>query len=258
MIGVFDSGVGGLTVLSKIRQHCPELPLMYVADSLFAPYGELSAVKVQERSVRLSQWLLDQGCDLIVVACNTATALAIDHLREDITVPIVGVEPGIKPAALNSKTHTIGILATENTVVSQRYTHLMERFLPNVEVLSQGCSGLADAIEQASDNTYFLLKKYIDPMVSRGADHLVLGCTHYPLVKDPLKAIVPENVTIVDTSDAIALEVKRRYLNEVGSNIGDGSTQLFVTGELTRFTEVVNYYESLRWLIEKPVTSLEL
>jgi glutamate racemase len=258
MIGVFDSGVGGLTVLSKIRQHCPEVPLTYVADSLFAPYGELSAAKVQERSLRLSQWLLDQGCTLIVVACNTATALAIDHLRDVLPVPIVGVEPGIKPAALNSKTHTIGILATENTVVSQRYRHLMERFLPNVEVLSQGCAGLADAIEQASDNTSVLLKKYTEPMVSNRADHLVLGCTHYPLVQEQLKVLIPDHVIIVDTSEPIAMEVKRRYRNEAGSSDRDGTTRLFVTGNLTRFNEVVGFYESLRWLVETPVECLSL
>jgi glutamate racemase len=258
MIGVFDSGVGGLTVLSQIRQQCPDVPLMYVADSAFAPYGDLTVEKVQERSVKLSQWLLDQGCSMIVVACNTATALAIEHLRDTFSVPIVGVEPGIKPAALNSKTQTIGILATENTVVSQRYRTLLERFLPNVEVLSQGCMGLADAIEQASPNTQALLLEYTAPMLAKSADHLVLGCTHYPLVKEQLQAIVTEQVTIVDTSCAVALEVKRRYQNEIGDLAGDSTISLFVSGNSEHFAKVVNSYQALCWLVVTPIAQVNI
>ncbi|MFQ3229806.1 glutamate racemase [Reinekea sp.] len=253
MIGVFDSGVGGLTVLSSVAQLMPNTSLIYVADRAHAPYGDLTEAKLLQRSRLITQWLIAQGCSLIVIACNTATALAIDTLREEFDLPIVGVEPGVKPAAISSQSHCIGIMATENTVASSRYKRLLERFMPSVKIISQGCMGLADAIEQDSNKIAALLERYSQPLISAGADQLVLGCTHYPLVKDQLSALVGRKIQIVDTSDAVALEVKRRYLNVPNTEEQNASIALFSTGSDLSINRTVRAYASLSWLIETPV-----
>ena len=256
MIGVFDSGVGGLTVLTQIKQRLPTTPLVYVADHAFSPYGDLSQAQVLQRSLWLSAWLIEQGCELIVVACNTATAIAIDELRRQFSVPIVGVEPGIKPAALSSKTQKIAILATENTLASQRYKQLIERFMPNVEVISQGCSGLADAIESAPEKVDVLLKRYALPLVERDVDQIVLGCTHYPLIKSQLKLLLPASISIVDTSDAIALEVVRRLPSSSAPLANIGEVSLNTTGEQSHFHNVLARYELLQWLHGQCITKI--
>ena len=210
MIGVFDSGLGGLTVLNSIRCLLPDQSLIYVADQAYTPYGDQSEATVTQRSREISQWLIEQGCQLIVIACNTATAIAIDQMRREFSVPIVGVEPGVKPAALHSRTRKIGILATENTVASQRYQRLIQAFLPNVQVISQGCSGLADAIESDPEAIQPLLQKYLCPLLDEGVDQVVLGCTHYPLIRSQIEQLAGARARVIDTSDAIAMEVRRR------------------------------------------------
>jgi glutamate racemase len=258
MIGVFDSGIGGLALLSHIRAQLPDTPILYLADQAYAPYGDLTHDRVVERSRVISQWLQAQGCTLVVVACNTATALAIEALRTFCAIPIVGVEPGIKPAALQSLSQRIGILATENTVASTRYLLLLERFLPDVEILSQGCAGLADAIEQQSEDLDQRLLRYCQPLIDWGVDQIVLGCTHYPLVKERIALLVGPQVTIVDTSGAIALEVKRRYPQLRTGPHGDTSSALYTTGSAVRFDSSVRAYPRLAWLQDLASTELTL
>lgn len=253
MIGVFDSGVGGLTVLSSVARLMPDTSLIYLADRAHAPYGDLTEDKLLQRSRVITQWLISQGCSLIVVACNTATAIAIDVLRDEFKVPIVGVEPGVKPAAISSQSHSIGIMATENTVASARYKNLLERFMPSVNIISQGCTGLADAIEQNSSDIEALLQRYSQPLITAGADQLVLGCTHYPLVKDQLKALVGNNIQIVDTSDAVAYEVKRRYLTIPSEHRSTSTIALYTTGSDLSIKRTVKAYPGLSWLSETPV-----
>jgi len=253
MIGIFDSGVGGLTILSKIRELLVETPLVYVADHAYAPYGDLTHENVTDRSIAITQWLIDKGCSLVVVACNTATAISVDALRRQFDVPIVGVEPGVKPAAINSITQRIGILATENTVASQRYQCLLERYLPDVEIISQGCGGLADAIEKKSPDIDHLLKKYCEPLIEKNVDQIVLGCTHYPLVKDRLKQIAGENISVIDTSEAIAQEVKRRLYVGVDA-VSSVSIRLHTTGATPQLVDVVKAYKSLDGLRDVTVT----
>jgi glutamate racemase len=248
MIGVFDSGVGGLTVLSQIRAQLPDTPILYLADQAHAPYGDLTQARVIERSRLISQWLQTQGCTLVVVACNTATALAIDALRASFDIPIVGVEPGIKPAAIQSLSQRIGILATANTVASDRYLRLLERVLPDIEILSQGCAGLADAIEQQSADLDQLLQRYCQPLIDQGVDQIVLGCTHYPLVKERIARLVGPQVTIVDTSGAIALEVKRRYPQDLAGPQVGAPIRLYTTGSAAEFDRLVGAYPLLAWL----------
>ncbi|WP_320825089.1 glutamate racemase [Reinekea sp.] len=258
MIGVFDSGIGGLTVLSHIRAQLPDTPIVYLADQAYAPYGDLTHDRVIERSRLISQWLLAQGCTLVVVACNTATAVAIEALRTGFAIPIVGVEPGIKPAALQSLSQRIGILATENTVASSRYLLLLERFLPEVEVLSQGCAGLADAIEQQSDDLDQRLRRYCQPLIDQGVDQIVLGCTHYPLVKDRIALLVGPQVAIVDTSGAIALEVKRRYQPPLTGPVVGAPIRLYTTGSAVRFDSLMRSYPMLAWLQDLAIAELTL
>ncbi|MEJ2042601.1 MAG: glutamate racemase [Reinekea sp.] len=245
MIGVFDSGIGGLTILTKIHQHLPDEALLYFADQAFSPYGNLSAQIITQRSELIIQYLIDQGAHLVVIACNTATAVAIDQMRERFSIPIVGVEPGIKPAALNSQTRKIGILATENTVASSRYTALMQRFVPHVEVLSQPCKGLADAIEQGSDEVPVLLEQYVGPLLEASIDHLVLGCTHYPLMKDKLAQMVSPGVMLVDTGDAVAMEVGRRLPERRAIPY---QITLMTSGQAEAFAKIILCYDDLRWL----------
>lgn len=213
MIGIFDSGVGGLTVARWVRQEIPEASIIYIADQGYAPYGNRPQWQLQQRCDHIVDWLVGQGAQLIIVACNTATAHCIDNLRDRLSVPIVGAEPGIKPAALGSKKGSIGILATENTIASERYRTLAAKFNPKTLIINQPCPGLADAIEQGPDNpdTHRLLHSFVPGLVAAGIDRLVLGCTHYPLVADHIQALAGEQVSLIDTGKAIAAEARRRY-----------------------------------------------
>ncbi|MHA7879249.1 MAG: glutamate racemase [Saccharospirillum sp.] len=213
MIGVFDSGVGGLTVTRWVHQALPGASLTYIADQAYAPYGNRPHGYLQQRCDRLADWLVGQGAHLIVIACNTATAHCIDRLRQRLNVPIVGVEPGIKPAALGSRRGSVGILATENTLASERYRTLAAKFNPNTRIINQPCPGLADAIEQGPHNPdiHRLLHDYVPGLVAEGIDRLVLGCTHYPLVADRIQQLAGQDIALIDTGRAIAAEVRRRY-----------------------------------------------
>ncbi|MFZ6765459.1 glutamate racemase [Undibacterium sp. Di26W] len=228
-IGVFDSGIGGLSVLRHIQQTLPNESLLYVADSGFAPYGDKSAVLILERSIAVTEFLLSQQIKALVIACNTATAAAIAHLRLHYPeLIIVGMEPGLKPAALLSQTKTVGVLATRSTLQSDKYQRLRTQLSveTGVEFISQACVGLVDQIEKAdinSEQIRILLKQYLTPLLDANADTLVLGCTHYPLVADLIRELIPElipklmtqhvagstAVQLVDTGQAVALHLQR-------------------------------------------------
>jgi glutamate racemase len=259
MIGVFDSGIGGLTVLSQIHQLLPATPLFYVADQKYAPYGNRSEDFVSERSMRITQWLIEQGCSIVVVACNTATAIAIDTLRQEFHIPIVGVEPGVKPAALHSVSQNIAILATDNTLASDRYQALLEQFLPEVEIVSQGCTGLAAAIEQCRDDIMVLLQDYCQPLIEKRVDQVVLGCTHYPLVKEEVSRLCGSQVSIVDTSRAIAEEVRRRFMNVTRSQAAHSGVTLFSThGSENYLSAAISRYQPLQIFADARITLLDL
>lgn len=256
MIGVFDSGIGGLTVLNKIQQLLPQQALVYVADQAYSPYGDQSEACVQQRSRRVTQWLIDQGADIVVIACNTATAIAIDPLRSQFNIPIVGVEPGVKPAALKSQTRKIGILATENTVASSRYKALIQQFLPNVMVISQGCSGLADAIEKDPEQVPHLLERYVTPLLDAGVDQIVLGCTHYPLIASQIETLAGHQARIVDTSEAIAQEVKRRL--PPGKDLNLPTLRWYSTRLAESQADLLSAYDSLNGLSNLKPAALDL
>lgn len=220
-IGVFDSGLGGLSVLQHIRQTLPHEALLYVADSGFAPYGDKTSAEILERSIAVTDFLLRKKIKALVVACNTATAAAIKHLRLHYPdLIIVGMEPGLKPASLLSKTKKVGVLATLSTIQSEKYQHLSTRLSAEtgVEFIPQACVGLVDQIEKAeanADQTRLLLKKYLNPLLDAKVDTLVLGCTHYPfvarLIQELTSAYIPDGgpITLIDTGKAVASQIQR-------------------------------------------------
>jgi len=210
-IGIFDSGIGGTSIWGEIETLLPFENCIYLADSKNAPYGEKSKEQILEFSIKNSEYLLAQGCKMIVVACNTATTNAIDFLRINYTVPFIGIEPAIKPAAINSKSKIIGVLATKGTLSSSLFHSTSKNHAAGITVLEQCGTGLVELIESGyleNEELYQLLVSYITPMLEKGMDYLVLGCTHYPYLIPILKKILPPNVMIIDSGQAVARQTK--------------------------------------------------
>lgn len=211
-VGVFDSGLGGLSVLAEIRKLLPQESLLYVADSAHVPYGEKSQQEIIERSLLLSGFLLDQGAKALVVACNTATAAAVQVLRERWpALHVVGMEPAIKPAVQCSHSGKIGVLATTGTLRSARFAALLERYSTGVQVFTQPCPGLVEQVEAGeleSETTKQLLAGFVQPLLDAGCDSLILGCTHYPFIRPLLRQLVDEDIAIIDTGEAVARRLR--------------------------------------------------
>ena len=212
-IGVFDSGLGGLSILDEALRQAPSHEYVYLADSANVPYGEKSPQWVADRSLYLSLWLANQQCDAIVIACNTATAGAIAAIREALpNIPVIGVEPGIKPAAMASAKKTVGVLATENTLKSDKFKSLLATLPSDCQFISQAGVGLVPLIEDGlldSSRIKLLLNQYITPMIEAGADTLVLGCTHYPFLAPQIQEQFGGQLNIVDTSAAIIRQMRK-------------------------------------------------
>jgi glutamate racemase len=231
-VGVFDSGVGGLSVLRHICAQLPNENLIYFADSGFAPYGGKPEQVVVDRSLAIAAFLLAQGAKALVVACNTATGAAIKALRAQYPqVPIVGVEPGLKPAAQATRNGKVGVLATELTLAGEKFLQLRDqiKLTSNAEFLLRGCPGLVEQIEHGefdSDETRVMLTNYIQPMLDQDIDTLVLGCTHYPFVREMIEEIVAnadKEVLIIDTGEAVARQLARLLTAGGLINPGDGA-----------------------------------
>ncbi len=214
-IGIFDSGIGGLSVLRHVRTLLPDESLLYFADSGFAPYGEKPEAVIVERAVSIAAFLLTQNIKALVVACNTATAAAIAGLRARYPeLPVIGVEPGLKPAASLTRSGTIGVLATANTLASEKFLKLQSQVAQDARVtfLLQPCNGLAHQIEKgelSSRETQQLVEHYVTPLVAQHADTLVLGCTHYPFVEQLIREVAGPEVSIVDTGEPVARQLQR-------------------------------------------------
>lgn len=210
-IGIFDSGIGGLTIYKEIHRLLPNENIIYLADSKNAPYGGKSKEKIIEYSVKNTEFLLQNGCKLIVVACNTASTNAVKYLRDHYDIPFIRVQPAIKPAALSSKTKTVGILATNGTLKSELLFETSQRFAQGVTVIEQVGEGLVSLIESGKTDSPEMrdaLNKYIQPMLAKDIDQLVLGCTHYPFLIPQIKEIVGDDVNILDSGEAIARQTK--------------------------------------------------
>lgn len=234
-IGVFDSGVGGLSVLRHIRAALPDANLIYVADSAHAPYGEKSPVFIEARALLLSRFLVEQGAEALVIACNTATAAAATAVRERHALPVVAMEPAVKPAVAATQSGVVGVLATVGTLESARFAALLEKYAGGVKIVTQGCPGLVEAVERGDlrgIETRRLLERYTAPLLAAGADTLILGCTHYPFLVPLIREIVGEHVALVETGAAVARELERRIEAELPPRMaGDaGGKEFFHTG----------------------------
>ena len=212
-IGVFDSGVGGLSVLGEIRRLLPAESLLYVADSGHVPYGEKSPHYIVQRSRAIAEFLVQQGAKALVLACNTATVAAVGELRTVYPhLPIVGMEPAVKPAAAATRSGVVGVLATTGTLKSARFAALLDRFASDVQVITQPCPGLVEQIEAGaldSPRTRELLQGWVAPLLAQGCDTLILGCTHYPFIRPLLRQLSPADVTLIDTGAAVARQLQR-------------------------------------------------
>jgi glutamate racemase len=231
-IGIFDSGIGGLSIARQIREILPNEHLVYVADSIHAPYGEKSESYITGRAFSISEFLIQRNVKAIVVACNTATVSSIKALRSKYTIPIIGVEPGVKPAVFNTKSGIVGVLATAQTLKSISFNDLAKSFSTHVKIEVQPCPGLMEQVEALrldTDETEALVKKYVFPLLEKGADHIVLGCTHYAFLAPIIKKIVGLNVEIVNTDFAVAKETARRLVtaNLISTNSGQGSVEFW-------------------------------
>ncbi len=212
-IGVFDSGVGGLSVLRAIRDELPAEHLVYVADSGYAPYGDRPAGYIEGRTRRIAAFLVGSGAQALALACNTATVVAVASLRGWCPVPVVAIEPAIKPAALATRSGVVGVLATSQTLASDSVARLRERYGAEARILLQACPGLVEQVELgdlAGPETAALVAHYVEPLVAQGADTLVLGCTHYPFLAPLIRAVAGPGVTLIDPAAAVARQLARR------------------------------------------------
>ena len=247
-LGLFDSGVGGLSILRAVRERLPGAPIRYVADSEYAPYGERSDAEVLDRSQRITAHLLARGATTIVVACNTATAVAIDALRSaHPQVRFVGVEPGVRPAVAASRKHHIGVMATTATLRSDRFQALLRRDAAACGVHLQACRGLAAAIERGQrgdPELLALIAAHAGAVRAAGVDAVALGCTHYPFVRPEIERVLGDGVQVVDTSAAVAAQVARVWAAHLGDPPGE--CRLETTGDPERLRAFVAQWLTLR------------
>jgi len=243
-IGVFDSGVGGLSVLHHIRQLLPNERLIYVADSAHVPYGDKSREYIETRSLTISRFLQQQGADAIVIACNTASAAAAAALRSQFNIPIIAMEPAVKPAVSASRSGIVGVLATTGTLASARFAALLERYAGSVEIITQGCPGLVEQVERgdlSGAETRKLIERYTAPLLAGGADTLILGCTHYPFLIPLIQEVVGSNIALVDTGAAVARQLQRRVQTEISSRTpGKASAEFFTSSDAAHSSRIMS------------------
>ncbi|MCP8467694.1 glutamate racemase [Pseudomonas sp. ZM23] len=243
-IGVFDSGVGGLSVLHEIRARLPGESLIYFADCGHVPYGEKTPEYIRTRCRIIAQFLLARGAKSLVLACNTATAAAAADLREQYPqVPIVAMEPAVKPAAEATRSGVVGVLATTGTLKSARFAALLDRFAGDVRVITQPCPGLVERIEAgdlSGPQTRQLLRGYVEPLLAEGCDTLILGCTHYPFLRPLLRELIPQDISLIDTGAAVARQLERLLRSR--DLLGEGpvkKNEFWTTGAVETFERVM-------------------
>lgn len=246
-IGVFDSGVGGLSVVQALRRQLPAESLLYFADSGHCPYGGQSASAIRERAVVITDALLASACKLVVVACNTATIAAVEHLRATYPVPFVGMEPAVKPAAAVTRSGVIGVLATGAALAGDKFHRLLATHARDLRVITQPCPGLVECVEAGDldgPEPERLLRRYLEPLLEQGVDTVVLGCTHYPFLRPLIRHIVGREVHLLDTGPAVARQVgrllQREGLSESGSSGSFGSFGWLTSGDPETVGQVID------------------
>lgn len=243
-IGVFDSGVGGLSVLGEINRLLPNESLLYVADCGHIPYGEKTPEFIRQRCAVIAQFFHDQGAKALVLACNTATVAGVADLRERYPDwPIVGMEPAVKPAAAATRSGVVGVLATTGTLQSAKFAALLDRFAGDVQVITQPCPGLVELIETGdlvSPAIRHLLQGYVEPLLAAGCDTIILGCTHYPFLKPLLREMIPASISLIDTGAAVARQLQRLLSHK--ELLGSGprvSAQFWTSGDPENFRNIL-------------------
>lgn len=240
-IGLFDSGIGGTSIWKEIHQLLPNENTIYLADTKNAPYGQRSKEEIIDLSIKNTEFLLEQNSKIIVVACNTATTNAIKELRAKFDVPFIGIEPAIKPAANNSKTQTIGILATKGTLNSELFNQTAEKF-QNTTIIEQVGFNLVKLIEEGkmhSEEMTQLLHTYLEPMVKANIDYLVLGCSHYPYLIPQIQEIIPSHIKIIDSGEAVARQTQKLLTEKIGLNDAKESNAIFYTNTNSNVLEAI-------------------
>lgn len=242
-IGIFDSGIGGLSVAREIRQHLPAEQLLYFADAAYCPYGGRPLEEIRARSHQVVEELVGRGVKLVVVACNTASGAALESLRERFTVPIVGLEPAIKPAVARSRNGRVGVLATAATLQTERFHRLVERYGGSAELFQRASPELVELVESGEiegPEVERFLARTLAPLREADVDTVVLGCTHYPFLRAPIGEVMGAGVEILDSGEAVARQVER-VLNQVGaaSQEGPGGILLLTSGDSRRIAELV-------------------
>lgn len=241
-IGLFDSGIGGTSIWKEIHQLMPNENTIYLADSKNAPYGQKTKDEIVALSIKNTEYLLEQNAKIIVVACNTATTNAIKELRAKYDVPFIGIEPAIKPAANNSKTQTIGILATKGTLNSELFNKATEQF-QDTNIIEQVGFNLVKLIEDGemySEEMTSLLKTYLTPMIEANIDYLVLGCSHYPYLIPQIKEILPPHIKIIDSGEAVAKQTQKVLEEKIGLNSAQANpSNLFYTNSNPKVLETI-------------------
>jgi len=244
-IGIFDSGIGGTSIWKEVIKLLPNENTIYLADSINAPYGEKSPEEIISLSIKNTEFLISKGCKLIIVACNTATTNAIDYLRKNYSIPFIGIEPAIKPAALLSKTGAIGILATKGTLTSKLFEKTANEYTKNITTIEQDGEGIVPLIEAGKLNSKELnelLNNYLKPMLNFNIDHLVLGCTHYPYLIPQIKEILGNNVVIIDSGEAVAKQTKAvlNKLNILSTSKKESTHKLYTNLQTKVLSTIVN------------------
>ena len=247
-IGVFDSGVGGLSVLNEIRRELPNEMLLYVADSGFAPYGDRERAYIEQRCASIADFLVGAGAKAIVVACNTATATIVPALRRRVKVPVVAIEPALKPAASTSRSGVVGVLATRHTLASERFTRLVGAHASGVAVVSEACPDLVRLVERgitAGAEAEAMVRPHVARLREQGADTIVLGCTHFNFLRALIEAAAGPDVRVIDPGNAVALELRRRLAALGLLRIGErtGGDRIWTSGDVTLGNAVI----SLLW-----------
>ena len=243
-IGIFDSGVGGITILNCVKKLLPNENIIYFSDSLNSPYGNKPKNEILNLSIKNTKFLVDKGCKLIIVACITATTNNINELRSIFNIPFIGVEPAIKPAAMKTKTGCIGILATKGTFSSNLFNNTSSDYSSKIKIVEKEAKNLVELIENGIFNGVEIrniLKECLSPMIKKNIDYLVLGCTHYPIVIKSINALIPQNIKVIDSGIAVAKQTKRVLKNQnIETNVAIPEYIFYCNGPINSLNKVLN------------------